>query len=74
MKNYVRLNKKLRAYIDLFWGLIAMFVLVGCCLQRTEAVIIGAMATMTWVVNTMIRRAFNALDTLRAPDDQENDD
>lgn len=56
---------KLRAYVACGWVLIVLFAMVGVILGRPAGVYVGLIAAVMWVLNRIIREAFDALRLLQ---------
>lgn len=56
---------KFRAYVACGWGLLVLFALMGVVLGRPQGMIIGVIAAVMWVLNRMVREAFDGLRMLR---------
>lgn len=68
---------KFRAFVACGWGLVVLFAMMGVILGRPAGVYIGTIAAVMWVLNRIIREAFDSLRLLRgmkAADAQDKQD
>lgn len=56
---------KFRAWVACGWGLVILFAMMGVILGNPKGVLIGIIAAVMWVLNRIIREAFDALRLLR---------
>ena len=65
LEKAIKTELKFRAYVACGWGLVVLFALMGVILGRPAGVIIGCIAAVMWVLNRIIREAFDGLRMLR---------
>ncbi len=65
MEKAVKAEIKFRAFVACCWGLVVLFAMMGVILGKPAAIYIGVIAAVMWVLNRIIREAFDGLRMLR---------
>lgn len=65
MEKAIKAEIKFRAFVACGWGLVVLFAMMGVILGRPAGVYIGIIAAVMWVLNRIVREAFDALRLLR---------
>ena len=64
-RQLIKTQLKIRAYVACGWGLIVLFAMMGVVLGKQAGMYVGVIGAVMWVLNRIIREAFDALSLLR---------
>lgn len=62
---------KARAWMDIVWGLLMVFVIIGGVMGKTLALQLGIIIAVGWVWTRIVRGATDAIGTLRKLREEE---
>lgn len=65
VEKLIRMQLKFRAYVACAWAVLVVFALTGVILRKPAGVYVGIIISVMWVINRIIREAFDGLGLLR---------
>lgn len=71
MDKEARMTLKARAWVDIIWGVLMVFVIIGGVMGKSMAVQLGIIVAVGWTWTRIMRGASEAIITLRKLREEE---